>query len=241
MDATIVEIFAGLPSQGPGTDRDTRDLLDRVRAGLPAEPRIADLGCGTGRSTLALARALSRATITAVDLLPAFIDVLKRDVAHLGLGPRVRPEVGDMLSPGNAPGSLDLIWSEGAAYAVGFEAALRAWRPLLRSEGRCVVSECEWLSEDRPEQVAAFWREGYPAMGDRRENTRRAEAAGFEVLDARVLSEDGWSTYHDALVGAAEARRNEVPSFADHVQREVAVRRMGEDSFGYTFYVLQPR
>jgi len=31
------------------------------------------------------------------------------------------------------PGTVDLIWSEGATYIVGFEAGLRLCRPLLKA------------------------------------------------------------------------------------------------------------
>lgn len=140
MSDPFFQFFSTLPLQGPGSTEDTLRVLNSITATLPINPSIADFGCGTGRSTLVLARSLPDAIITAVDKAPLFIDVLRDQVDRLGLGQRVRPVVGDMLAPSFEPGTLNLVWSEGAAYSVGLEAALRAWRPLLHGEARCVLS-----------------------------------------------------------------------------------------------------
>ena len=44
----IAAFFAGLDRQGPGDDAQTRRALSFID-GLPPRPRIADIGCGTGR------------------------------------------------------------------------------------------------------------------------------------------------------------------------------------------------
>ena len=54
-------------------------------------------------------------------------------------------------------GSVNLIWSEGAAYILGLEESLRRWRPLLASEGLMAVTECTWLTDNPPEEAKAFW------------------------------------------------------------------------------------
>src|SRR5690606_26111089 len=120
-----------------------------------------------------------RAEITAVDLSRIFCGHLRDVLAVRSLSKRVRVEQADMAAPPVAPTSLDLIWSEGAAYSIGFENALKVWRPLLKPDGFAVISECTWLSESRPAEVAAFWTAAYPAMGTITENIVRAEAAGY--------------------------------------------------------------
>ena len=243
MSNPFFQFFSTLPLQGPGSTEDTLRVLNSIISHLPTNPSIADFGCGTGRSTLVLAKSLPDATITAVDKAPPFIDVLREQVNQLGLGQRVWPVVGDMLTPSLEPGTLNLVWSEGAAYSVGLEAALRAWRPLLHGEARCVVSECEWLSADRPAEVAAFWSENYPAMGDRNENVQRAEAAGYEVLCNHVLSDEGWNGYYGAITSAlARIPAGALPAwFTDGMAREVQIREQAKGCFGYVFYVLRPR
>jgi len=52
----IAAFFAGLDRQGPGDDAQTRRALSFID-GLPPRPRIADIGCGTGRPTAGAAMA----------------------------------------------------------------------------------------------------------------------------------------------------------------------------------------
>lgn len=58
----IAAFFAGLDRQGPGDDAQTRRALSFID-GLPPRPRIADIGCGTGRQTAVLASALGACPI----------------------------------------------------------------------------------------------------------------------------------------------------------------------------------
>lgn len=92
-------------------------------------------------------------------------------------------------------------------------------------------------------EVAAFWSENYPAMGDRDENVRRAQAAGYDVLGTHVLSDEGWDGYYGAITSAlASMPAGALPAwFTDGMAREMETRKQAKDCFGYVFYVLQPR
>ena len=74
--------------QGPGGDDETRLVVAlsglKGRAGL----EIADIGCGTGASTLVLARELD-AQVTAVDFLPEFLAALEDAAGRAGLSGRI--------------------------------------------------------------------------------------------------------------------------------------------------------
>ena len=118
---------------------------------------MLDLGCGPGAASAALLGALPEAEVTGVDLHAPFVAAARARAAAAGTGARFRGVVGDMLTPPAAPESVDLIWSEGAAYAVGLDAALRAWRPLLRAGGRLALSEIVWTTADPHPAAAAFW------------------------------------------------------------------------------------
>jgi SAM-dependent methyltransferase len=73
------------------------DLDARLRDG--EAPRILDLGCGLGRSTLALARAYPRAAVRGVDLDRASIEAARGAAAAAGLAHRVTFTVGDAADP----------------------------------------------------------------------------------------------------------------------------------------------
>jgi SAM-dependent methyltransferase len=60
-----------------------------------AAPRILDLGCGVGRSAIALARAYPRATVRGIDLDPASITEAREAAAAAGLAHRVTFECVD--------------------------------------------------------------------------------------------------------------------------------------------------
>ena len=131
--ALFFELFSGLPRQGPGDADSTLRALALV-PGVGPRTRVLDVGCGTGLHTRVLAQG-SPARIVAVDNHPPFVEELNRHAQALGLADRLEARVGDMRQLDFAPGSFDLVWSEGAIYVMGFEAGLRGWRPLLAPGG----------------------------------------------------------------------------------------------------------
>jgi ubiquinone/menaquinone biosynthesis C-methylase UbiE len=76
-----------------------------------------------------------------VDFLPAFLEALKTRAAQGGLGEQIATVVGDLENLPFADEELDLIWSEGAIYNIGFEQGLKDWRRYLKPGGLLAVSE----------------------------------------------------------------------------------------------------
>ncbi|MEN8151971.1 MAG: methyltransferase domain-containing protein [Planctomycetota bacterium] len=244
IDALITLHGGGLRRQGPGDEVLAREILAALPR-LPASPRIADLGCGAGAGTLLLAEYF-RVRVRAVDFAPAFLDDLVRFAAERGLADLVEPIRADMGALDWEPGSLDLLWSEGAAYVLTFAGALEAWRPLLADGGIAVISEITWLSDDPPKEAAEFWGEGYPPMAGVGENRRRAEVAGFEVLSThRLPSPAWWDGYYDPLRERMETLRDDADenllAVMAETEREMELFRRHSESYGYVFYVLRAR
>lgn len=239
----LFRLFSGLPRGGPGSDAATRDALRRLPP-LPERPRVLDLGCGPGRQTRVLAREL-QTTIEAVDIHRPFLDQLEREAEAEGLAQWITTREGDMSALEVEPASVDLIWSEGAIYIVGFSAGLRTWRPWLKPGGLVVVSEASWLSPDRPPEVAAFWEAAYPAMGTVAENRARAEAAGYEVLDASPLPSEAWWAELYTPLRARMAELEAAGPDADmaatiaETETEIALFEKYSDVYGYAFYALR--
>jgi serine/threonine-protein kinase HipA len=241
-DEALFLLHSGFPREGPGSDACTAEALRRLPR-LPSDPVVLDLGCGPGRSSLVLAETLG-VKVIAVDLHGPFLDQLAASAAERGLSDLIEPRCADMASPGLSPGSVDLIWSEGSAYVLGFAEALRAWRPLLKSGGLMAVSECTWLVDDPPEEARAFWGSAYPAMGTVAVNCHHAEDAGLEVLDTLVLpSSAWWDEYYTPLLDRAAALRPsadaDLAALLDETEREVDLYWRRGESYGYAFYLLR--
>ena len=242
-DNSVMDFFSQLPQQGPGTDADTIAVLDIVRNNLPKNPTVIDFGCGTGRTTLALAEQLPDSHVVGIDALEVFVDVLERSIASRKLSHRIEAHIGDMANPPSSLPRADLIWCEGAVYHIGFAEALRIWRPLLSPRSYCVISECEWLSDAPPKPVADYWRENYPAMTDRQSNLRQAADAGYEVIGTQTLSDKGWDDYY-GLISAAIGRGDALhlgTEFSERLLEEREIRDQANGSYGYVFYVMRKR
>jgi SAM-dependent methyltransferase len=239
----LIRLHEDTPRQGPGDPA----ALDRLIAtlGLPPAPRAADFGCGAGATALRLAATLG-ADVLALDFAPTFLAALG---ARLAADPpargRVRPALGDMRAPPVGPGALDLIVSEGAAYAVGFAAALAAWAPLLRPGGGMVVSECVWWGAARPAAAAAFWAEGYPAMDTPAAALAAAERAGLRLVAAERLAPAAWrESYYAPLAARCDALAAEAaadPPLAAAIaeaRAEMALFATPADAYGYLLLAL---
>jgi SAM-dependent methyltransferase len=242
MSDALFRLFETLPRQGPGSAACTREALHRLPA-LPTAPRVLDLGCGTGASTLVLAATL-RTSVIAVDIHQPFLDQLRAAAQARGLAPLIETRCADMRAPGAPPGSGDLLWSEGALYVLGFEQGLRLWRPLLAPGGCLVASECSWLCADQPAEAAAFFRAGYPGMAGIAENLERARAAGFSVIDHFTLPRVAWwdefyTPLQERMAQLAPEADPALAAMIDETRREIALYRLHGDSYGYVFYLLR--
>jgi SAM-dependent methyltransferase len=191
----LVDLHIEGERQGPGSDEATR-LAIRL-AGLEAATglRIADIGCGTGASTLVLASHLD-AHITAVDFLPPFLDRLEVTARESGVADRIDTLAVSMDELDFADGSLDVIWSEGAIYNIGFEQGVRSWRRFLRPGGVIAVSEITWLTGERPAELDEHWSAEYPEVATASTKLAVLETAGYTPIGYFPLPESCWLDHY---------------------------------------------
>jgi ubiquinone/menaquinone biosynthesis C-methylase UbiE len=243
--AALTDLHRGLDRQGPG-DRDFVHTILRMLPSLPPKPRIADLGCGSGASALQLAQHY-QSMVKAVDASPVFIDELNVRVQQAGLEDLIIPICGDMATLPWEKGSIDLLWSEGAAYNLGFQKALTLWRPLVAEGGIAVISEMSWFTDNAPGEAIAFWQNAYAEMGTESENATRAQEAGFSVLSThRLPSQAWWKNYYDPLRERMQHFQLHPIDLSptmqlviDETEEEMRLFQAFSDFYGYTFYVLK--
>ncbi|WP_426734272.1 SAM-dependent methyltransferase [Myxococcus faecalis] len=241
-DEAFFTLYSDLPRLGPGSDACTREALGRLPS-LPPTPRVVDLGCGNGRQTLALAEAL-RTSILAVDLHPPFLQQLEQDARARGLQAFIQTRCQDMGALDLPHESVDLLWSEGAIYHLGFGPGLTRWRPLLAPGGLAAITECTWLTDTRPAEAVEFWAQGYPTMGTVEENRAAALAAGMEVLDTFTLPPSAW--WDDYYTPLLERARRLAPTADEPLRQVIASAHSETDlyrhhghAYGYVFYLLR--
>lgn len=242
----LIDLHQPNPRQGPGGDAQT-ELALRLTGLDPAAPlTVADIGCGTGAATLALARLLPQARITAVDFLPPFLAKLRQRCEAAGVADQVSPLAASMSELPFADAQFDLLWSEGAIYNMGFENGVKNWRRFLKPGGALVASELTWTTDTRPPELQAFWDAAYPEVATAADKIRVLERHGYSPLGHFVLPETCWrdayyrplqAGFNDFLSrhGNSEAARAVV---AEHEQ-EIALYEANSMYFGYGVYVAR--
>lgn len=241
--ALLVELHRGLARLGPGDDEVTRRALATCTP-RPRRPMILDIGAGTGAQSLCLALACE-GRVVAVDRFEGFVAELASRARTAGVAGRIAPCVADMAHLPFAAASFDIAWSEGAAYLLGFDAALDRWRPLLRPGGWLVVTELAWFGSARPPEAVAFWARNYPALRDDAANLSAARERGWRVAGHFHLPAEAWLNYHAPLRERLPAFRTrhagdaEAAAVAEATETEIELMARHAASVGYSCYVLQ--
>lgn len=186
----ICEYFSGLERQGPGNPSITRKALSFID-NLNENSKIADIGCGTGGQTIVLADNI-KGHITAIDLFPKFIDILNSNIKKRNYESRISTLVTSMEKLPFGEDELDLIWSEGAIYNIGFERGINEWMNYLKKGGYIAVSEATWFTETRPDEIAKFWNDAYPEIDTISAKIKQMERAGYKVTSHFILPDSCW-------------------------------------------------
>jgi SAM-dependent methyltransferase len=242
----LIDLHLPNPRQGPGDDAQTALAL-RLTGLDPAAPlQVADIGCGTGASTLALARLLPRARITAVDFLAPFLERLQQRCEAAGVADRVTAMEASMETLPLGDGQFDLLWSEGAIYNMGFENGVKSWRRFLKPGGMLVASELTWTTATRPPELQAHWAREYPEVGTASAKLGVLERHGYSPRGYFVLPETCWrDNYYGPLqAGFSDFLRRHGPSQAAQAvvaenEQEIALYEAHKAFFSYGVYIAQ--
>nr|WP_319372357.1 class I SAM-dependent methyltransferase [uncultured Methanobacterium sp.] len=238
----IFDYFSNTPRQGPGSPEVTLKALSFID-GLTEKSKIADIGCGTGGQTMVLAQNTT-SKITGVDLFADFIRQFNQNALNLNLQDRVKGIVGNMENLPFQEEELDLIWSEGAIYNIGFERGLREWRKFLKKGGYIAVTENTWFTQERPTEIQDFWQEAYPEIDIISSKVAQMEKVGYLPIATFVVPEACWTDYYEVQHPQMQESflekykgNKSAEEFIAYQQYEAELYRKYKEYYGYVFYI----
>jgi len=238
----ICEYYSSMERQGPGSPEVTIKALSFID-NLTKESHIADIGCGTGGQTMVMANH-TPGHITGIDLFPTFIDLFSTNANRLNLQNRIRGMVGSMDNLPFQHEELDLIWSEGAIYNIGFERGLNEWRKFLKPGGSIAVSEASWFTEERPVEIDAFWKDAYPEIDTISNKVAQMQKAGYIPIAVFVLPENCWTEhFYDPQVPVQKkflekhAGNKTAEELVANQRHEAELYSKYKAFYGYVFYI----
>lgn len=240
----ICEYFSSLERQGPGSSEVTLKALSFI-GNLTNESKIADIGCGTGGQTMVLAKH-SSGRITGVDLFADFINIFNDNSRKLNLQDKVAGLVGSMDNLPFHNEELDLIWSEGAIYNIGFERGINEWHKLLKTGGFIAVSEASWFTLKRPDEIDSFWKDAYPEIDIISNKVCQMEKAGYIPVASFVLPENCWTEHFYAPQVSAQEKfldkyigNKTAAELVQNQRHESQLYDKYKEFYGYVFYIGQ--
>jgi len=241
----LIDLHKSGDRQGPGGDAETNMAVDLSRVDRAAPLNIADIGCGTGASTLVLAQQLN-AQITAVDFLQDFLDVLESQADRAGLSGKISTLAASMDNLPFGDGEFDIIWSEGAIYNIGFEKGVRDWNRYLKVGGILAVSEITWITASRPSELQKYWQSEYPEIDVASAKISVLEKNGYSPMGYFVLPEHCWlDNYYRPMQNRFQSflKRNDNSEAAQAIveaeKREIELYETYKTHYSYGVYVAK--
>ena len=241
----IIDLHKNAVRQGPGGEAETKRAMELAMIDRSRPLKIVDIGCGTGASTLVLARE-SNARITAVDFLPEFLDELQSRASIQGVIDKITTLACSMDSLPFSDEEFDVIWSEGAVYNIGFEAGISLWKRFLKPGGMIILSEITWLSATRPPDLQAYWDKEYPEIDSASSKIGLLECHGYTPEAYFVLPKHCWlENYYRPMESrfGEFLQRNEqneqAKEIVDAEKNEIALYEKYNTYYSYGVYVAK--
>jgi len=187
-------------------------------------PRILDIGCGSGVPTIELAK-LSGGEVTGIDTDQSCIDEFNRKIKEEELSNRVKAINLSLFEMKFPDETFDVVWSEGVIGKIGFEASLKEWRRLLKHNGYLVIHY-------QTSRVA--------------DALSRIPQHGYRLVDTVSLPADAWWTeFYKPLEEKMGALLHKYRNSSDAIkllkqfQSEMDMVKENPRNFSATFYIMK--
>lgn len=230
------QLHRDLPREGPGEAQDVTWAAGI--AGIKPDAQICDVACGPGADIAALRAVAPEGHVTALDKVDGFVQQAR---ASHGRDPQVTVRCADMSE---ITGPYDFIWCAGAVYFLGVSKALQLWRHALAPGGSIAFSQVYWRSDARSEAARRGWAD-YPDMTDAAGVRAQIDAAGYDCIATRTISDAAWENYYSPLDQRIALLRptalGALRDVLDEAEAEAALWRHAKDEFGYLLCVVRPR
>ncbi|MBD3654158.1 class I SAM-dependent methyltransferase [Kangiella sp.] len=241
----LVDLHKSHERQGPGAELETRKAIDLTGINATTRLKIADIGCGTGASSLILAKSLN-AEITAVDFLEEFLVVLRERAKKESVSEKIKTLCCSMESLPFNDQEFDIIWSEGAIYNIGFKKGIKEWRQFLKPGGLLVASEITWTTARRPQEIQQHWESEYPEINTASAKIQQLEESDYSPIGYFTLPESCWlDNYYQPIEKSLEdfLKRHDncerATEIAEAERQEIALYKKYKDYYSYGFYVAR--
>jgi len=211
--------------------------IEQVRAGLIKytrkaflklprleNPRILDIGCGSGVPTIELAK-LSGGEVTGIDIDQSCIEEFNRKIKKENLGNRVKAlnlSLSEMKVPDE---TFDVVWSEGIVGNIGFENSLKEWFRLIKHGGYVVIHyQVSRVADVLP----------------------RIPQLGYSLTDTVALPEDAWWTeFYKSIEEKMDmllkkyANNSNALKLLNQYKTEMDMVRKNLSNFSCAFYIMK--
>jgi cyclopropane fatty-acyl-phospholipid synthase-like methyltransferase len=241
----LFELHLPNKRQGPGCDDFTLKMFKKTGIDPTSAFSMLDAGCGTGAASLLFAQE-TNAKITAVDISEEFLQELERRAKELELFNRISTIHASMGLLPDSIGLFDLIWSEGAIYTIGFKKGIDYFQSLIKPGGYLAISEITWFTDERPDELEAFWNAHYAEMGTFEQKERQLFEAGYTNIQSFRLPESCWTNeYFSPLEKSLDDFLNRHPNDAiasalvQEQKDEIELYDRFKNYFGYGFYIAK--